>query len=101
MVPWDEPAVGLSPRTIEALGLAPGDAVAFHVPIDPEAVAEARTRLRRLVATEPVVEDEGWLTRATLTPRSALGTMLYAAALRRERDPAKSARARLLLGRRP
>jgi hypothetical protein len=101
MVLWDEPAIGLSPRTIEALGLAPGDAVAFHVPIDPEAVAETRTRLRGLVATEPVVEDDGWLSRATLAPRPALGALLYAAALRRERDPAKSTRSRLLLGRRP
>ncbi len=101
MVPWDEPAVGLSPRTLELLGLAPGDAVTFHVPIDPEAVAEARTRLRRLVATEPVAEDDGWLSRAARTPKTKLGSLLYSAALRRERDAGQSAVARLLLGRRP
>ena len=101
MVPWDEPAVGLSPRTLEALGLARGDAVAFHVPIDPDAVAEARTRLRGLVATEPAATDQGWLTRAVATPKEGLGSLLYTAALHRERDAGASTLARLLLGRRP
>ena len=96
---WDERAIALSPRTLEALGLSAGDAVTFHVPVDPRAIDEARTRLRGAPGVGREVEDDGWMTRAARAEVPAMGALLFAAALRRERDPAVSTVARLTLGR--
>jgi hypothetical protein len=98
---WDEPAIALSPRTIEALAIAPGGDVALHVPVDPRALEEARTHLRGAPVAERLAEDDGWISRAGAADRATIGALLFNAALHCEREPATSVAARLKLGRMP
>ena len=92
---WDELALGLPAAAYAQLG-APRAAV-IHVPCDPRAVHEARTRIGQvhLVPTEDPAE--GWLARVALA--EAVGPLLFDAALRGEVDPVRDWTAKLILGR--
>ena len=94
---WDEPAIGLSVELIAALELHPGDAVVMHVPIDPRAVAEARTLSLDKQVTAPAELPEGWLGKAARV--DSPGALLFTSALHGSVDPVKDRRTRLLLGR--
>lgn len=99
---WDEPAIGLSSRTLAELDLGADGVVLLHVPVDPRAVEEARRLARGLrgVPDEPAeIVDDGWLSRAARATVEALPGVLFAAARERELDPVRSSVARLLLGR--
>jgi hypothetical protein len=95
---WEQQALGLSPAMIHELGLHAGDVVSLHVPTTIEAADEVRA-LRGRTTAVPSVVDDGWISRAAAASKAAIGSVLYGAALRCERDEARSTTARLVLGR--
>ncbi len=92
------PTARLAPALLAELRLDAGAPIAVHVPVTPEAVAEARDHARGVapVETRPVEVTAGWLGRA----RDAyLLETLAEAAVTGEADPVADLPTRLLLGR--
>ncbi|MFT3840923.1 MAG: hypothetical protein QM723_28290 [Myxococcaceae bacterium] len=93
---WDEAAIGLSPATLEQLGVPEGGSVVVHFPLGDRARAEATGPLRGAATGWSPGVKNGWLSRA-LGARE-LGPLLINAALAGELDPLQDERVRMLLG---